>query len=228
MAGRERSSTSRSLTASASRSVAGTVDGGAGVSRAASAASSHASTPSTSPSDSRAHPMWVASSGTPAEHVVGQGAQPFDEGRGSGGASAPAAAPARRGQRRTRGHRRRIAWPMASARSPCVGVPLAGGTVQAGDPVGVLGSEPGAQRVGEQVVVAVPAGAGRRAGPGTGCPARGTPASAARRCGRSPRRTAGRSSGPAPRCRAGTGARRRAGGRAPPRPGSPGRTGGCR
>ena len=121
-----------------------------------------------------------------------------------------------------------IAWVTASASSAVLGVPAAGGPVQLGHPVRMLGEEPGAQCVGEQVVVAVPpalvverddeqvlaleglehrlavVAAGQRV---------------AQRAGQLRR---------APRCRAGTRERRRAGGRAPPRPGSPGRTGGCR
>ena len=141
--------------ASASEPAVGMVDGGV-VSRPASAASSHASTPSRSPSESRLQPMKVASSG-----------------RRRTTSSGSAASQSRRVRSWRRRRRSASASSTRSAACSCVaaGERVPDGVGQQavlGVPVGwpracssptrsaCSGGQPGAQRVGEEVVVAVP------------------------------------------------------------------------
>ena len=130
------------------------VDGGV-VSRPASAASSHASTPSKSPSERRLHPSEVASSGRRRTTSSGSAASQSRRVRSW-----------RRRRRSASGELDEVGGvlvvaacdrvPHGIAQQPVLGEPSAGRGVQLADPVGMPGSQAGTQRVGEEVVVAVP------------------------------------------------------------------------
>ncbi len=111
------------------------------------------------------------SSGSASSHRRSSGLLPVPSHRRRG--------PARPGPPPARRRPPAIAWRIASARLAVAGVPAAGPPVQVRHRVGLLVEQPGLQHVGEEVVVAVPAAAGRRAGPGRGC-ARSSAASIAR------------------------------------------------
>ena len=76
------------------------------------------------------------------------------------------------------------AWRIASAGSPFCSYQALARRCSSGDQVRPLVEQPRPQHVGEEVVVAVPAGAGRRAGRGRGCRGPAPRASPSRRSGR--------------------------------------------
>ena len=110
---------------------------------------------------------------------------------------------------------------------PVILVPLRGAAVKQGrepwfGPVKLV-----SQELAEQLVVSVPTGAWCPGGPGTGWLAPSPPRCAGIRCRRSPRRTAARTTGRAPKSAAGTSGPPPAG-RPAPRPGGSPRSGGRR
>ena len=149
----ERTSTSRSLAASASEPAARMVDGRIAP-RPASAASSHASTPSTSPSVSRLHPTHAASSGRRRTTSSGSAASQ------SSSVRLAVADAGRPGELDEVGGVLVVTAgdgvPDGVGHQPVLREPSAGRRVQLGDPVGVLGGQTGTQGVGEEMVVAVP------------------------------------------------------------------------